>query len=364
MSLFNRPGEDDLNTSVRSVSTPLKNSKDKSEARLDKGIETTPSAAAMDCDQALLDLLSTHFLICNEKIPGAGEDSGFESYTCDAAVIAAFDGCGGLGSKPCPTVSNKTEAYLASRTACSAVRQWFHNNSRTDHPWDAAVLKDCIDAALSVCRKYTEHTGFKLKGSMVRPFPSTIALITFQMADGALSTEHFWAGDSRTYVLDSFGLGQISVDDIKGEDAMSNLTRDGALTNVLSADRDFRIHQAHFEPAYPCLMMCASDGCFGYVSSPMEFEWMILSSLENSQCVEEWKKTLNDEIASRSGDDQTLALAAFGFSTFQEMKSCFHQRYQTVLSVVQAFECASADEKRRLWEQYKPGYYRHKAKEV
>ena len=38
---------------------------------------TEPESAALDCNQDFLELLSTHFLICNDKIKGDGEDSGF-----------------------------------------------------------------------------------------------------------------------------------------------------------------------------------------------------------------------------------------------------------------------------------------------
>lgn len=360
--LFNRSDETELGASLRTLSSPVKKPMRKSEHRATTTAAFDNQVAIVDCKKKLLDFLGTHFLICNEKIQGKGEDSGFEAYTQDAAVIGAFDGCGGLGSKTCPTISNRTEAYLASRAVGNAVRQWFRYNFSVGFKWDENALKEFIGANLEMCQSYTEETGLKLKGSMVRPFPSTIAMITLQIVNGKLSTEHFWAGDSRTYVLDALGIGQISVDDIKGEDAMSNLTRDGALTNVLSADRKFVIHKAHFEPSHPCIMMCSSDGCFGYVSSPMEFELMILSSLENSKNVDEWQRTLNDEIASRSGDDQTLALAAFGFSSFKEMKEYYLERYKVVLAIVQEFENADADGKRLLWEQYKPGYYRHEAK--
>lgn len=312
----------------------------------------------------LLDILGTHFLICNEKIQGKGEDSGFEAYTQEAGVMGVFDGCGGLGSKVCPTLSNKTEAYLASRAACNGVRQWFESNSSSKYKWDPSSLKEYIDKNLKICEKYTKSAETKLMGSLVRPFPSTMAIITFQTINKKLSTQHFWAGDSRTYVIDSLGLGQISVDDIKGEDAMSNLTKDGALTNVLSADKKYVIHHAHFKSEIPCLLICASDGCFGYVSSPMEFELLILSTLYTSDNVDEWQKTLSAEISKRSGDDQTLTLAAFGFSTFKEMKDYFVERYTIVLDIVENFKSANASERQRFWEEYKATYYRYKAEKV
>ena len=50
----------------------------------------------MDGGKDFLELLSTHFLICNDKIIGNGEDCGYEAYTSEAGIMGAFDGCGGL----------------------------------------------------------------------------------------------------------------------------------------------------------------------------------------------------------------------------------------------------------------------------
>lgn len=316
----------------------------------------------LDSNKEFLDLLSTHFLICNEKIKGKGEDSGFEAYTCEAGIMGAFDGCGGLGAKTCPSVSEKTEAYLASRAVGAAVRQWFYSCATTGYRWNLEELKVQIISKLELCQNQTTDSGVKLRGSMVRPFPSTIAMITFQIANGKLLTKHIWAGDSRTYVLDKNGLGQISSDDIKGEDAMSNLTRDGALTNVISVDKRFKLHSLEFAPKHPCVMFCATDGCFGYVSSPMEFELMILAALTNANNVAEWQQLLNDDIFNRSGDDQTIALAAFGFNDFTELKNYYSDRYHTISRIVEKFGNGDPDKKRGLWETYKPNYYRYAAK--
>lgn len=316
----------------------------------------------LDSGDKFLDLLSTHFLICNDKIKGNGEDSGLEFYTCEAGIIGAFDGCGGLGAKICPAISDKTEAYLASRSVGAAAKQWFSSCAATGYKWNLKALKEQIVSNLELCQNQAGNSTLKLRGSMVRPFPSTIAIVTFKIIDEKLLTQHIWAGDSRTYVLDRNGLGQISVDDIQGEDAMSNLTRDGALTNVISVDGQFELHSAEFIPKHPCIILCATDGSFGYVSSPMEFEMMLLAALERAENVAQWQLLLNDEISSRSGDDQTIAVAAFGFDDFSELKSYYADRYRSISKMVEKFESGDPDRKHRLWEVYKPNYYRYLAK--
>jgi len=315
----------------------------------------------LDCNKNFLELLSTHFLICNDKIKGNGEDCGFEAYTCEAGIMGAFDGCGGLGAKTCPSVSDKTEAYLASRAVGAAVKDWFSFSAANGYEWNVEALKEEIISKLELCQNQSADSSLRLRGSMVRPFPSTIAMITFRIENGKLITQHVWAGDSRTYVLDKNGLGQISCDDIKGEDAMSNLTRDGALTNVISVDKHFKLHSAKFTPKHPCIMFCATDGCFGYVSSPMEFEMMVLAALEKANNVVEWQQLLNDDIFNRSGDDQTIAIAVFGFESFNELKNYYANRHHVISRMVEKFYNEDPDKRQGLWETYKPNYYRYTA---
>lgn len=353
---FNVPGADDLEIA------PVGGRK---ETTVRPNHQTIPDCTAgekLDCSKDFLDLLSTHFLICNDKIQGQGEDCGIESYTCQAGILGVFDGCGGLGSKTCPDISDKTEAYLASRAVGAAVLKWFYSNAETGCQWNADALKNLICFNLDLCRKQAGDESLKLRGSMIRPFPTTIAMIVLQIRKDQLLTRHIWAGDSRTYVLDREGLAQISTDDIRGEDAMANLSRDGALTNLLSADRNFALHSTDFIPTQPCILLSATDGCFSYVSSPMEFELMLLSTLIRSENVVQWQQRLSEEISRCAGDDQTLALASLGFEDFASLKNHYMDRCQTIQEIVDQFSAATEPEQQQLWQTYKPGYYRFAGK--
>lgn len=280
-------------------------------------------------------------------------------FTDEAGLIGAFDGCGGLGSRACAGAKDMTEAYIASRAIGSAVLSWFRRNGETGYEWNIDGLRHDIINNLKMCEDNCGGGGIKLRGSLVRSFPSTVAIAIFQVVNKELVTRHIWAGDSRTYVITSAGLAQISIDDIQGEDAMSNLTRDGALTNVVSSDNKFVLHSRELRLKEPCIVMSATDGCFGYVSSPMEFEKMILETLMRAGNVEEWKEFLAHEISERAGDDQTIALAAFGFSSFEDMKKFYCERCKAVYGIVNEFGSASPERKQELWLNYKPGYYRY-----
>ena len=305
-----------------------------------------------------LDILSTHFLICNEKIRGRGEDCGLEAYNQFAGIIGVFDGCGGLGSRVCPKAQNKTEAFLASRAIGNAVKLWF-DYCCDKNQFELELLERIIKINLEEIGKYCNDTTFAVKGSLVKSYPSTMAVILSYIIHGKVLTEHFWAGDSRTYFLDSNGLAQISTDDIIGGDALENLTQDGALTNLISLSGKYIIHNKSLELLHPTLLIAATDGCFGYVSSPMEFEYILLSTLFQSNSVEEWRVSLQDITSSLSGDDQTIAIEAIGFSSFSAMKKHFLNRYKYIEEIERYHE-DEIDSRviQRLWNDYKTGYYR------
>ena len=72
-----------------------------------------------------LDIVDAWFGFCHERVPGKGEDSWCHAFNERAGLIGVFDGCGGLGSRAYPSLSGRTGAYVASRTASGAVYDWF-----------------------------------------------------------------------------------------------------------------------------------------------------------------------------------------------------------------------------------------------
>ena len=305
-----------------------------------------------------LDILGTHFLICTDKVEGNGEDSGLEYYNRCAGLIGAFDGCGGLGFKVSPAANNKTEAFLASRSVGNALKLWFEHccDSRK---WDLDLLKQLILINLEHCKAYSNDDSFVIKGTLLKSYPSTLAAVVSYPKRKKIMTQHIWAGDSRTFILDINGVGQVTRDDIRGGDAMVNLTNDGSLTDVVSLSGDFVLHSKTIELSRPSVLIAATDGCFGYVPSPMEFEYILLSSLHQSGNSAEWQEILREEFSSRSGDDQTIAVEAIGFESFREMKKYFLNRCRYI-GEIGAFLENDVDEMviQELWNGYKSNYYR------
>ena len=43
---------------------------------------------------------------------------------------------------------------------------------------------------------------------------------------------------------------------------------------------------------HPCIIMAATDGCFGYLKSPMEFEKLLLDTLLAGESIVQWQNAL------------------------------------------------------------------------
>lgn len=307
------------------------------------------------------EILDYRFTISGEMIPEKGEDSYCSGVTENAALAAVFDGCGGLGSREYSTLSEKTGAYVASRAVSGAVYDWFTGSNGGAGLSQEEIRSDLceyMNRAYGVCRKYGGETSV-LSGSLIRDFPSTAAAVIARQCPEGIELLCFWAGDSRIYFLDSEGLSQLSLDDIRGDfDAMENLYRDASLSNVLSSDGNYVLHQRRLVLNSPALVFTATDGCFGYLPSPMHFEYMILKNLLAADNPPEFEDTLEREIRKYAGDDYALSLMSFGFGDFAGLQSTLKGRRDYLKNVFIDPMEESADESlpQSLWQEYRVGY--------
>lgn len=283
--------------------------------------------------------LDDRFVIAGEMIEGKGEDSYYAALSMHAAVGAVFDGCGGLGSRRYPSFSRHTGAFMASRAVCSALRDWFDQTQcrEEDGSQDPGQLADALREemrrSLDVCMQYRGETS-RIMGSMVRDFPTTAAVVLVrepgQGPGDLLQVTCFWAGDSRVYLMDGKGLAQLTEDDLRGQDAMSNLRADAPLSNYVSAGADFTLHTRTIEVRGPFAVFAASDGCFGYVRTPFHFEEMVLSCLQDADTPADFEQALDRQIREYAGDDYTLAFMNFGYGSFAAFRRAFAARLAVV----------------------------------
>jgi hypothetical protein len=187
----------------------------------------------------------------------------------------------------------------------------------------------------------------------------------------------FWAGDSRAYVFESTGARQLTIDDLRDPgDALANLRRDSVVSNAMSADTEFRVNYRRVDLRAPFLVICATDGCFGYVPTPMHFEYLVLRRLQESRNTDVWSISLQTEIAAVTGDDAAMSTLGVG-AEFKEFQKLFAPRVAELASafiapldelrsaVTRAEQELEALRSRQLmemtdrWNRYKSGYERY-----
>lgn len=299
--------------------------------------------------------------IAQEKIPTAGEDSYCYSISEDSVLVGVFDGCGGSGAKKYPVYQEKTGAYMGARAVAGAVLHWFEDEPHfLEHGRNNEAMKAAIGRSLTVCKENAGSQGSKIRGSISKEFPTTAAIARCVVGAESVFAECYWAGDSRVYLLDEDGLAQLTSDDLDDLDAFENLSGDGVMTNVISASKVFTLHSRSVEIRKPCILFAATDGCFGYIPSPMEFESLLLEQLENARSLEEFEEKVRQELTKVAGDDFTLVGAVLGFGTFSNLKRSLGERCQKLKGhYLSGIDPENPESRRRIWNRYSRDYYRY-----
>ena len=311
--------------------------------------------------------LDFRILVAGEMVKDHGEDNFYSVMGENCAVAAVFDGSGGIGSRKYPKYMDHTGAYMASRAVSGAIHDWYHESMESGSGLAkgreaAAQMKEYMLRAIRVVEKNGGATS-RIFGTMVKDFPTTAAIAVVRDTEDGTELQCFWAGDSRVYLLDRNGLAQLTEDDLEGKNAMSNLQSDGALTNVVSLDSSFEIHYSRplrFREKEAYSIFAASDGCFGYVPTPMDFEDLLLGTLEESQSVNSFERKLDENIRSIAGDDYSLAWISFGYGDYPQMKEALKARRQLLQKdyIQPMVEDSSLELQEQLWTKYRGSYER------
>lgn len=304
----------------------------------------------------LIGLTDFLFSFSRERKPENGEDSFVFSLNQRRVMLGVFDGCGGSGASQFEKLKNKTGAYLASRAVSAAYRDWFEALGPEQEPL-ARDIKPLIQRNLRRCQAQGGDKG----GPTARRLPTTAAVaICGPARGGGFDVQLQWAGDSRVYLLDGEGLAQLTEDDVGGIDAMQNLSENARLTNAISLSREYSIHAARLTMGRPGLLFAATDGCFGCLSTPMEFEYLLLRTLQSAPGASAWETALAETIGELADDDYTVSGISLGFGSFDDLKRQLAGRTSLVYrTYIRGLEACSREEKLQLWEHYKPHYERY-----
>ncbi len=315
------------------------------------------------------DRLPLNFILSlnHDMIPDHGEDSFCYSFCDNAGLVGVFDGCGGAGARKHKCYCDNTEAYMASRLCAGAFYDAFRVAFPCDYP--AQYLVDslfipAVEERLTYCTPPKDPSHTTVLGSMVRTLPSTAAAALLQQQeDGTVSVTAFWAGDSRVYAWDACGLTQLTTDHTTVPDPMDTLYEDGVLKNLISCGKTPKISSNTVQLKPPFMVFGATDGCFGYLSTPMEFEGLLLSTLLQTATPNEWEQALDQAFGGISGDDYTLCLAAVGYQNLDHLKQQAEKRLaylrQYYLNQVATLPVDDRQSRTALWNNYKNDYLKY-----
>jgi serine/threonine protein phosphatase PrpC len=306
--------------------------------------------------------------VWSEKRTGLGEDAEptfLHHAPTGRGVLGAYDGLGGSGARAAGSARDGrqlSQAFVASRLAYLTVQGWFASSIHA--PDDNPPLRERLGTVLGSARSTARG---KLAGRLLRDFPTTLAVLSYQDgAAGRLSATAHWAGDSRCFVLTpEFGLQQLSRDDSDIDDPLRVLIDDQPMTNVASASEDFVVHERRFDDLpRPCVLVCATDGFFGYVAAPAMFECMLLDALLSAEDEAQWGSHLAVAVGRIAADDATLVLVALGFPSFSDLRRRFSDRCRELRAAhsdplrAVGNRAELVDARRRSWETYR-GRYMH-----
>ncbi|MGW3208824.1 serine/threonine protein phosphatase [Streptomyces sp. NPDC001135] len=273
--------------------------------------------------------------VWTEQVPGRGEDA--EPFIAhheagDQGMLAVFDGSGGAGAAPVWQASDgesRTGAWVGARVARLATDHWFHDVAAEGEPATPETLRTYLQFFL----RYAPQRRSKISGTMRRQLPTTLAAVHYRLVRGSsepeLELRSLWAGDSRAYVLrPDAGLQVLTRDHTRESDALELLRTDPPMTNLVCADRDFEIAGQRLFHPFPCVLVAATDGFFGYVHTPADFENLLLSTLHDAGTVEEWADLVRRAVQACTADDASLALVALGYHGFQDLRERFTTRLE------------------------------------
>lgn len=289
-----------------------------------------------------------------------GEDAYCYDFT-DAGLHAqaVFDGCGGAGAWRYPEYYDRTGAFVAAQTMARSFPEWLAalKGELPEPPALAESFRAAAKDALTELKQNAAPMG--VSGTLVKAFPTTASVALMRPAAEGLELTVLNSGDSRVYFLTpDRGLVQLTKDDSRGHpDPMESLKESAPLSDMLNADKPFEVKAMRLTLPMPCAVLCASDGMFGFLRSPMDFEHLLLDELMRADSLSAFEKAVKAKIVAVTGDDSTCVMSFYGWGSLDAMKRSLAGRHRIVADLIAQMDAAAPDERdeviHRLWADYK-----------
>lgn len=300
--------------------------------------------------------------IVHKPLREKGEDSFAYSFEKDNLhTQAVFDGCGGSGSWQYAEFKNSTGAFIAAQSMAKAHLEWFKSLNPATVKDSVQVERSFHSMANQVLSNLKRNCApMKISGSLVKSFPCTASVAITAPNGDYLSLTTLNVGDSRVYFLSpQTGLVQLTVDDTQGDpDPLESLWDSAPMSDMLNADNPFVIKCRQLSLTYPCAVITATDGVFGYFRSPMDFEFILLDAIMHSNSFAQFESSMKERIVKVTGDDSTCIISLYGWNSFENVKKKLAKRFDYVSTIVSQLEEATkqgmVDEALKdIWKEYR-----------
>jgi len=183
--------------------------------------------------------------------------------------------------------------------------------------------KDIISRLGAVCAKTTM--------SKICYYGTTLSAVFYREREDHIDAFFLNAGDSRMYVWDADGFRQAAEDQ----------GRNGGMTDVISLNDLKNVKFSLERRTYrkPCVLFGMTDGAYGlfggkngFASSPMRMESYLLHMLSLAESADEFTRKLKELYDVRGGydDSNSMAIAAFGFDSYQDLREAAKARMETL----------------------------------